>query len=85
MPATRAFPERTLGELKNLPVTIPKLGADTDVFESDVKAVLDLQPCPPKGAHDLIIAATVISLGFSLATLDLRDYGPIEGLSIAGL
>ena len=37
------------------------------------------------GAHDLIIAATCISLGFSLATLDLRDYGSIEGLSIARL
>jgi tRNA(fMet)-specific endonuclease VapC len=35
------------------------------------------------GAHDLIIAATCISLGFSLATLDLRDYNLIEGLSIA--
>jgi len=37
------------------------------------------------GAHDLIIAATCISLGFSLATLDRRDYGVIEGLNIAGL
>jgi tRNA(fMet)-specific endonuclease VapC len=32
------------------------------------------------GAHDLIIAATSISLGFSPATLDLRDYSQIEGL-----
>jgi tRNA(fMet)-specific endonuclease VapC len=37
------------------------------------------------GAHDLIIAATCISLGFSLATLDLRDYGLVEGLGIAQL
>jgi predicted nucleic acid-binding protein len=37
------------------------------------------------GAHDLIIAATCISLGFSLATLDLRDYNLIEGLDIARL
>jgi tRNA(fMet)-specific endonuclease VapC len=37
------------------------------------------------GAHDLIIATTCISLGFSLATLDLRDYGLIEGLAIAKL
>jgi len=37
------------------------------------------------GAHDLIIAATSISLGFSLATLDLRDYALIEGLNIARL
>ncbi|MBM3285305.1 MAG: type II toxin-antitoxin system VapC family toxin [Candidatus Aminicenantes bacterium] len=37
------------------------------------------------GAHDLIIAATCLSLGFSLATLDLRSYGLIEGLDIAKL
>ena len=37
------------------------------------------------GAHDLIIAATCISMGFSLATLDLRDYSLIEGLEIATL
>ncbi|MBN2408964.1 MAG: type II toxin-antitoxin system VapC family toxin [Candidatus Aminicenantes bacterium] len=37
------------------------------------------------GAHDLIIAATCISLGFSLATLDVRDYSLIEGLNIARL
>jgi tRNA(fMet)-specific endonuclease VapC len=37
------------------------------------------------GAHDLIIGATCISLGFSLATLDLRDYSLIEGLNIARL
>jgi tRNA(fMet)-specific endonuclease VapC len=37
------------------------------------------------GAHDLIIAAICISMGFSLATLDLRDYGLIEGLEIARL
>jgi len=37
------------------------------------------------GAHDLVIAATCVSLGFSLATLDLRDYGLIEGLNIARL
>ncbi len=37
------------------------------------------------GAHDLVVAATCISLGFSLATLALRDYGRIEGLNIAKL
>jgi tRNA(fMet)-specific endonuclease VapC len=35
------------------------------------------------GAHDLMIASTCISLGFSLATLDLGDYTLIEGLNIA--
>jgi predicted nucleic acid-binding protein len=34
------------------------------------------------GSHDLMIAATCISLGFSVLTYDLRDYGRIEGLTI---
>ena len=34
------------------------------------------------GAHDLIIASTVISLGFSVATSDIRDYGKIKGLKV---
>lgn len=34
------------------------------------------------GAHDLMIAATVISRGFTLITSDERDYQRIEGLSL---
>ena len=34
------------------------------------------------GAHDLIIGATAISLGFSVITSDLRDYGKINGLKV---
>jgi len=34
------------------------------------------------GAHDLMIAATAISLGWSVTTLDLRDYRRIEGLTL---
>jgi len=34
------------------------------------------------GAHDLIIGATAISLGFEVATYDLRDFGKIEGLTV---
>jgi tRNA(fMet)-specific endonuclease VapC len=33
------------------------------------------------GAHDLMIASTCISLGFSVITSDVRDYGKIEGLT----
>lgn len=33
------------------------------------------------GAHDLIIASTAISLGFSVITSDIRDYGKIKGLT----
>ena len=34
------------------------------------------------GSHDLIIASTAISLGFSVATFDKRDYAKIEGLKL---
>jgi len=34
------------------------------------------------GAHDLIIGATCISLGFSVITLDVRDFERIPGLRI---
>jgi len=34
------------------------------------------------GSHDLMIASTYISLGFSVLTSGIRDYGKIEGLTI---
>ncbi len=34
------------------------------------------------GSHDLIIAATAISLGFSVVTANMRDFGRIEGLTV---
>jgi tRNA(fMet)-specific endonuclease VapC len=34
------------------------------------------------GAHDLMIASTAISLGFSVVTSDIRDYRKIKGLKV---
>jgi len=34
------------------------------------------------GAHDLIIASTCISLGFSVITTDMRDFSKIDGLMV---
>ena len=34
------------------------------------------------GAHDIIIGSTAISLGFSVATYNLRHFERIEGLKI---
>jgi tRNA(fMet)-specific endonuclease VapC len=34
------------------------------------------------GAHDLIIASTGISLGFSVITTDMRDFSKIDGLTV---
>jgi predicted nucleic acid-binding protein len=37
------------------------------------------------GAHDLIIGATALSFGFSVATLNIKHYERIEGLKIESL
>jgi predicted nucleic acid-binding protein len=37
------------------------------------------------GAHDLIIGSTALSLGFSVATNNLRHFGRIEGLKVEQL
>jgi tRNA(fMet)-specific endonuclease VapC len=37
------------------------------------------------GAHDLIIAATAISLGFSVVTFNLIDFEKIVGLTVERL
>ncbi len=36
----------------------------------------------PLGAHDLMIGATAVSLGFSVITADIRDFEKIPGLKI---
>ena len=37
------------------------------------------------GAHDLIIGSTALSLGFSVATYNLKHFERIEGLKIETL
>lgn len=37
------------------------------------------------GAHDLIIAATAVSLGFEVVTLNRKDFDKIDGISIHSL
>jgi len=37
------------------------------------------------GSHDLIIASTAISLGFSVITFDIRDYEKVKGLTVEKL
>ena len=36
----------------------------------------------PIGAHDLLIAATAIALGYSVATRDQRSFGRIPGVKV---
>ena len=36
----------------------------------------------PIGAHDLIIAATAVQLGYAVATRDRRSFGRVDGLAV---
>ena len=36
----------------------------------------------PMGAHDLVIAATAVRLGYAVATRDRRSFARIEGLDV---
>ena len=48
MPVTRSPEGRNLGELKSLLRTIPKLGAEAEALESDIRAAREDQPFLPK-------------------------------------
>ena len=37
------------------------------------------------GPHDMLVAATALALGWSLATLNLRDFSRVPGLSLVPL
>jgi antitoxin (DNA-binding transcriptional repressor) of toxin-antitoxin stability system len=41
---------KNLGELKSLLAAIPKLGAEVEAFESDIRAARENQPLLPKGS-----------------------------------
>jgi len=47
-PVAQAPKGRKLGELKSLLAAIPKLGADAEAFESDIRAARESQPVLPK-------------------------------------
>jgi antitoxin (DNA-binding transcriptional repressor) of toxin-antitoxin stability system len=49
LPVIQTLGANNLGELKRLLEAIPKLGAEADAFESDIKAARDSQPVLPKG------------------------------------
>ena len=36
----------------------------------------------PMGAHDLIIAATAVQLGYAVATCDRRSFSRVDGLAV---
>jgi antitoxin (DNA-binding transcriptional repressor) of toxin-antitoxin stability system len=48
-PVTHPLKGKNLGELKSLLAAIPKLGAEAEAFESDIRAARKSQPVLPKG------------------------------------
>jgi len=47
-PVTQPLKGKSLGELKGLLAAVPKLGAEAEAFESDVRAARESQPVLPK-------------------------------------
>ena len=72
----RAFVERWLAILPVIPF---------DLQAAQVHATLaaDLgRKGTPLGAHDLMIAATAVQLGYAVATCDRRSFSRIDGLAV---
>jgi tRNA(fMet)-specific endonuclease VapC len=71
-----AYVEKILEQFTLYPFDLAAARVYADLWATLLKRGVQI------GAHDLMIAATALSLGFSVATLDLRDYRKIEGLTL---
>ena len=78
-PAREAFVEGVLAAIPTIPFspTIARIHASLWAQLASRRASL--------GAHDLIVAATAISLGWSLATLNRREFERVPGLVLQRL
>ena len=74
-----AFVERVLLEFPILPFDLSAARTYAGIWAGLAKKGIQV------GAHDLMIASTAISLGYSILTSNLRHYSRIEGLSIESL
>jgi tRNA(fMet)-specific endonuclease VapC len=75
----RAFVEQLLAHISPLPVTV-----QIARVHSEIRAQLQ-QAGTPVDAHDLWIAATALTHGFGLATLDARHFGRVPGLRVLAI
>ncbi|MEK6725408.1 MAG: type II toxin-antitoxin system VapC family toxin [Deltaproteobacteria bacterium] len=71
-----AFVQKVIDTFPIYPFDISAARIYADVWASLLKKGV------PIGAHDLLIAATAISLGFSVATHNVRDFNKIKGLTL---
>jgi len=71
-----AFVERILA-------AVPVIGFDLITARVHARLAAELRSAgTPVGAHDLLIGATAIALGYQLSTRDLRSYPRIPGLRV---
>ena len=71
-----AFVQKVIDTFPVYPFDISAARIYADVWASLLKKGVSI------GAHDLLIAATAISLGFSVATHNVRDFKKIKGLTL---
>jgi tRNA(fMet)-specific endonuclease VapC len=71
-----AFVEQLLTELPVIPFDLAAARTHATLWASLAARGVTV------GAHDLLIAATALSLGFNVATHDQRSFGKIPGLTI---
>lgn len=72
------FVEKILESFPIFPFDVPVARIYARIWASLAKKGLTV------GAHDLIIAATAISLDYSVITANRRDFEKIEGLKLEG-
>lgn len=72
----QSFVEKILDSFPIFPFDVPVARIYARIWASMAKKGLTV------GAHDLIIAATAISLDYSLITANRRDFEKIEGLKL---
>lgn len=71
-----AFAQKVIDTFPVYPFDISAARIYADVWASLLKKGVSI------GAHDLMISATAISLGFSVATHNERDFKKIKGLNL---
>ena len=74
-----AFVQKVIDAIPVFPFDIPAARIYAEIWAYLLKKGIQV------GAHDLMIASTAISLGFSVATHNLRDFKKIEGLTVQTL
>ena len=72
----RAFVEKWLGILPIVPFDLRSAHAHA-ALAADLG-----RKGTPMGAHDLMIAATAVQLGYAVATRDRRSFGRVDGLVV---